>query len=53
MSPSRLVTECLAQRIKREGLVDDRLHVIGIQGADHLDLLLAVADLQPLKPYGL
>ena len=50
MRTACLVTKRLDQVLHRKGLIDNRLHVIGIQSADHLDLLLAVPDLYPLKP---
>jgi hypothetical protein len=50
MHTAGLVTKRLDQVVEREGLIDDRLHVIGIQSADHLDLLLAASDLQALNP---
>jgi len=62
MRPARLVTKGLDQLLQRKGLVDDRLHVIGINRADHLDLLPAVAvnlspdqhrDGQVMDPFGL
>lgn len=51
MRAALLVTKALDQILQRKGPVDERLHIIDIQCADHFDLLPAVSDRQPLEPH--
>jgi hypothetical protein len=51
MPPGFLIAEGVGKFFWREARVDHRLDARGLDRADHVELLLATADGQALKPY--